>query len=57
MRTAHVTCSFQSGRLSTLTPREAWKETKNWSVLAVAPHLWNTLPPEISLAPSLGIFK
>ena len=57
-RSTQITQHSQEGRLRGLTPREAQKEkTRNQAFLAVAPRLWNTLPTEIRLAPSLGGFK
>ena len=57
-RSTRVTRASQEVRLRSLTPREARKEkTRNWAFSAVAPRLWNNLPPEIRVAPSLGIFK
>ena len=53
-----VTRLSQEVRLRSLTPREARKEkTRNQAFSAVAPRLWNNLPPDIRAAPSLGIFK
>ena len=53
-----ITRSSQVGLLRSLTPREAQKEkTRHWACSAVAPNLRNKLPPQIRLAPSLGIFK
>ena len=53
-----VTRASQEVRLRSLMPREARKEkTRNRAFLAVAPRLWNNLPPNIRAAPSLGIFK
>ena len=49
-----VTCASQEVRLRSLTPREAQKEkTRNRAFSAVAPCLWNNLPPEIRAAPLL----
>ena len=57
-RSTRITWQSQQGRLRGLTPREARKErTRNWAFSAVAPRLWNNLPTEIHLAPSLGVFK
>ena len=48
----------QEVRLRSLPPREARREkTRNRAFSAVAPRLWNNLPPEIRAAPSLGTFK
>ena len=48
------THSSQAGQLRGLTLREVRKErTRNQAFSAVAPHLWNNLPLEIRLAPSL----
>lgn len=56
MRSARPTS--QAGQLRPLIPREAQKEkTRNWASLVVAPHLWNSLSPEICLDPSLATFK
>ena len=53
-----VTRASQEVRLRSLTPREARKEkTRNRAFSAVAPRLWNNLPPDIRAAPSLGTFK
>ena len=58
LRSTRVTCASQEVRLRSLTPKAARKEkTRNRAFLAVAPCLWNNLPPEIRVAPSLGIFK
>ena len=57
-RSTRITCHSQQGQLRDLTLGEAWKEkTRNRAFLAVAPRLWNALPTEIRLAPSLGVFK
>ena len=57
-RSTRITHASQEVRLRSPMPREARKErTRNWAFLAVAPHLWNNLPPVIRAAPSLGIFK
>ena len=57
-RSTRITHFSQNGQLRDLMPREARRErTRNWAFLAVAPLLWNSLPPEICLAPSLGVFK
>ena len=57
-RSTQITRHSQQGRLRGLTPREARKEkTRNRAFSAVPPRLWNTLPTEIRLAPSLGVFK
>ena len=57
-RSTRITQYNQQGRLRGLMPREARKEkTRNQAFSAVAPQLWNTLPTEIRLAPSLGVFK
>ena len=57
-RSSRISRQSQQGRLKGLTPREAWKEkTRNRAFSAVAPRLWNNLPPDIRAAPSLGIFK
>ena len=57
-RSTQITCHSQERWLRGLTPREAQKErTRDLAFLAVAPQLWNSLPPEIRLAPSLGVFK
>uniref|UniRef100_A0ABM5FF54 Reverse transcriptase domain-containing protein n=1 Tax=Pogona vitticeps TaxID=103695 RepID=A0ABM5FF54_9SAUR len=54
----HVTHTSQEVRLRSLTLREARKErTRNRAFSAVAPRLWNNLPPESRTAPSLGTFK
>ena len=53
-----ITRASQEVRLRSLTPREARKEkTRNRAFSAVAPRLWNNLPPGIRGAPSLGTFK
>ena len=45
-RSAQPTKSSQARWLRTLTLREAQKEkTRNQTFLAVAPHIWNKLPP------------
>ena len=52
------THASQEVRLRSLTLREARKEKiRNRAFLAMAPCLWNSLPSEICMAPSLGIFK
>ena len=57
-RSTRITQQNQQGRLRGLTPREAQKErTRNRAFSAVAPWLWNSLPTEMRLAPSLGVFK
>ena len=57
-RSTRITCHSQEGRLRGLTPREVRKErTRNQAFSVVAPRLWNTLPTEICLVPSLGVFK
>ena len=53
-----ITRMSQEVRLRSLTPREAQREkTQSRAFLAVAPRLWNNLPPEIREAPTLGTFK
>ena len=57
-RSTWITRASQEVRLRSLTPREArWEKTRNRAFLAVAPHLWNNLPPVIHAAPTLGTFK
>ena len=57
-RSTRITRFSQDGRLRGLKPRETQREwTRKWAFLVVAPHLWNSLPPEICLAPLLGVFK
>ena len=57
-RSTRITRVSQEVKLRSLTPREAQKEkTQNWAFSAVAPRLWNNLPPEICVAPTLGILK
>ena len=57
-RSTRVTHHSQERRLRGLTPREAQKErTRNLAFSVVAPRLWNSLPQEICLASSLGVFK
>ena len=57
-RSTRITCTSQEVRLRSLTPREARKErTRNQAFSAVAPRLWNNLPPAICAAPTLGTFK
>ena len=57
-RSTQVSHYSQERRLRGLMPKEARKErTRNWAFLAVTPQLWNSLPPEICLTPSLGVFK
>ena len=57
-RSTRVTRASQEVRLRSLTPREARMEkTRNRAFSVVAPRLWNSIPPEICAAPSLGIFK
>lgn len=57
-RTACIAHSSQAGELGFLIPKGAQKErTRNEAFPVVVPHLWNTLPSEIPLAPSLGISK
>ena len=57
-RSTRITHVSQEVRLRSLTPTEGRKE-KTWkrAFSAVAPHLWNNLPPAICAAPILGIFK
>ena len=51
-RSAQITPASQEVRLRSLTPREARKEKKqNRAFSAVAPRFWNSLPPEIHVAP------
>ena len=47
----------QAGRLRVLSLREAQKTIRNQAFSTVAPQLWNSLLPDVRLAPSLGIFK
>ena len=57
-RSTRIIHSSQEVRLRGLTPREARRErTRNWAFSAVAPPLWKSVPPEICLDPSLGVFK
>uniref|UniRef100_A0ABM5FTP4 Reverse transcriptase domain-containing protein n=1 Tax=Pogona vitticeps TaxID=103695 RepID=A0ABM5FTP4_9SAUR len=57
-RSTRITCMSQEVRLRSLTTREARKErTRNRAFSAVAPRLWNNLPPEIRAAPTLDTFK
>ena len=57
-RSTWITCMSQEVRLRSLTTREARKErTRNRAFSAVAPRLWNNLPPEIRTAPTLDTFK
>ena len=57
-RSTRITLTSLEVRLRSLTPREARKEkTRNQAFSAVAPRLWNNLPPEIRAAPTLGTFK
>ena len=57
-RSTRITRTSQEVRLRSLTPRKARKErTQNRAFSAVAPRLWNNLPPAICAAPMLGRFK
>ena len=53
-----ITQLSQEVRLRSLMPREVQREkTRNQAFSEVAPCLWNNLPPEMPVAPLLGIFK